>query len=651
MLSLLAFCLILCFCSYLPAVMFVSFLFNALVLGSSLFAALAQEREKRTIDALRLTQLSSLEILALKSRRELRVWKRGNLVLTLLALWAGWFGGVPLGWALSGSVALACCGLLAMALALAVSTQSETTSSAVVSGWVTKIAWLAGLPLLDQVMEAVLVLKAPLSLFCYLDPAWIAWRVVEASLFELDGAALASLWLGAAATVVVAGLIVLHSSRLIDSSFECAATLTDRSRHPVYGKRFVGGLESNPFFVRELAWQIRSGAGRWPGYAVFVTLFLAPFLYGLAQSERGPQAEPVKVVREAVSGLVISAPPSPTEATQAFISTDEGCREVPMVSGGTHQVGSQHFGLCLSQMMKLPIHRSSHPVEPGQRLVVTSSGQVQAVSQESLKQFETPVSTEQAVHEISSAHLKYELGRGLLTGLLLCVIYLFVRGAAFMAGSVTGERERRAWDQIALTGMAPETYVAGKLAAVLLLPLRQMLVASPALALFAIYDVISWSQLVMVVALLSACFVAAGCLGMAISTFAQSSHQAQGWALMIGAGVLLLPLAPFSLHLVALMLLAGAFINPLLKARLSPAGACLVLGGGLLVAVVGGSSVSPIAAVLSVADPVFVTSSMAWAMGGAANVMLCSTLSMLLLAGLLYYVAVGSLEQGGSVKP
>ena len=58
MIVLLGLALLLCFCSLLPAALLLSFVFNALVLGSSLFATMAQEREKRTIDALRLTQLS-----------------------------------------------------------------------------------------------------------------------------------------------------------------------------------------------------------------------------------------------------------------------------------------------------------------------------------------------------------------------------------------------------------------------------------------------------------------------------------------------------------------------------------------------------------------------------------------------------------------
>ena len=138
----------LCFCSLLPLVLFCSFVFNAILLGAGLFSSLAQEREKRTIDALRLTQLTSLDILRYKSLHEFKAWKSANIGFLVLAGAAAWYSNSPLVWGLTGAAVLACGGLLSMALALAVSTRCETTSSAVVTGWVTKGVWLVGLPIL-----------------------------------------------------------------------------------------------------------------------------------------------------------------------------------------------------------------------------------------------------------------------------------------------------------------------------------------------------------------------------------------------------------------------------------------------------------------------------------------------------------------------
>ncbi len=650
---------LLCFCSMFPATLFLSFVFNALVLGSSLFATLAQEREKRTIDALRLTQLSSLDILRLKSHRELRTWFRGNLVLTGSMLLAGLQAGVPAIWALSGALALAAGGLLSIGMALAVSTRSETTSSAVVSGWVCKGAWLVGLPLLDQVLEAVFVTNSSVHLLRYLDPAWVALKVSEVAFFEMSSLTLVSLWMGALATVAVAGFAVWQSSLLIDTSFESAATLEDRTRHRAYGREYPLGLHENPFFVRELVWQMRSGAGSWPGYAVFLTLFLAPFLYGMAQSQKVQNIEAQKIVRQGVLQTVEEQPvvePNYFDSSQTSPSS-----QGYTVSGATvrsapvQECHRAHSGLCMSKMMRLPVDEVIH-VESGSRHVVSATGAVHQVSKTVLESSENhsadsssssnSYTTRQNSWESSSPSLlQYELGRGLLTGLLLTVIYLFVRGGAFLASSVTGEKERRAWDQIALTGMTPDSYIAGKLAAVLAFPIRQMLMASPALILFVLHGILTPMQMVLTVAMLITSFAAAGALGVAASASSVTSHQAQGAALGIAAALLILPIAPGG---GGLLVLAGSLL--LLRARLSSQWNLLAFVGLLVIGSVGGAMVSPLAAVLALCGTSAGSSSIVWAVGGVSGGLLWSTLSMAFFGGLFYRAAVSSLEHGGSVR-
>lgn len=655
---LLGFSSLLCFCTLLPAALLLSFVFNALVLGGSLFAALAQEREKRTIDALRLTQLTSLDILFLKSRTELRGWAQGNAVLMGLMLVAGLIGGEPLLWVISGGLALAAGGLLSIALALAVSTRSDTTSSAVVSGWVCKGAWLAGLPLLDQVVEAVFVTDGPVHLFRYLDPAWVAMRVGEASFFEVSGLSLAGLWIGTLATAGVAALAVLQSSRLIDSSFESAASLDDRTRHSAYSKTFPLGLHENPFFVRELAWQMRSGAGRWPGYAVFVTLFLAPFLYGVAQAQKGHDATPVKVVRQ---DLLLTAPlqASPTNpdfsGSPAGHSSASSCLSQPVATPAARP----HSHLCLSRAMGLPVNRSAVNCTPGYRSIVTSTGRVEQVPESALLDNQSGSGSnasgynrynrynragEYSVYGRKS-YMEYELGRGLMTGLMLTIIYLFVRGGAFMAGSITGEKERRAWDQIALTGVEPETFVGGKLIAVLAFPMKQMLVATPALVLFSVYGVITPMQLIAVTGLLASCFVAAGTLGMASSTWCRSSHEAQGLALGAAAGLLLLPL-----NSMGWLLMTAGLVGLVARAKLSTSGRFLAAGGLLTVAAAGGPAFSPVASVMSLFGSSVCANSAIFAAFGATGALFWSAISMASVAGLFYLAAVRGLETGGSVK-
>lgn len=653
---------LLCFCSFLPFVLLLSFLFNALYLGSSLFSALAQEREKRTIDALRLTQLSSLDILTYKAHSELKAWKLGNLAfLSLAALGAIWSTS-PFLWAVGGAAALAAGGLLSIALALAVSTRCETTSSAVVSGWVSKGVWLVGLPVLDYVVEAVLVLSKDLSFFSYLDPAWVFKYVVNGLFFETSGWSLGGLILGTIAMAGVAFGLLINSSRLIDSSFESAATLEDRSRHSAYGKSFLFGLHKNPFMVREMAWQMRTGAGAWPGYAVFLTLFLAPFLYGLAQQQKAGQRTQYRVVREHVAQPAVSnsAVIRPGSRNRGHYNQEEVYRTDATHCGPSsvgHSDVRYHGGLCLSRMMGLPVptkhsvgsRYSRNNVREGERIIVQSDGKVQKVSATTARNLTARSDqddTSNYNNYRSRSQLQMELDRGLLTGLVLTLLYLFVRGGAFMCGAVTGEKERRAWDQIALTGVGPEEYLFGKLAGVLYFPLKQLLLTSPILILFGLYGGVSLLEVVLIVPMLVASFMAAACIGLLSSSTQETSHQAQGKALIAAGAILAAPLLPGG------FLLAGMLTFGFLSGTALEAGEKTVAAGVVTVwMALCGAAASPLAAAMQACrydgiGPLGVTAGSA----PAAVFLLLGALSMSAVAYGAFKLAARGLEQGGSVR-
>ncbi|HIB68739.1 MAG TPA: hypothetical protein EYO33_27520 [Phycisphaerales bacterium] len=107
-----------------------------------------------------------------------------------------------------------------------------------------------GLPVLDYVVEAVLVLSKELNFFSYLDPAWIFRYVINGLFFETSGWSLGGLLLGAVAMAAVAFGLLIHSSRLIDSSFESA---TARATRPT-ARAFSSAC------TRTLSWFVR-----WPG--------------------------------------------------------------------------------------------------------------------------------------------------------------------------------------------------------------------------------------------------------------------------------------------------------------------------------------------------------------------------------------------------
>ena len=640
----------LCFCSLLPLVLFCSFVFNAILLGAGLFSSLAQEREKRTIDALRLTQLTSLDILRYKSLHEFKAWKSANIGFLVLAGAAAWYSNSPLVWGLTGAAVLACGGLLSMALALAVSTRCETTSSAVVTGWVTKGVWLVGLPILDYVVEAVLVLNKDLNFFSYADPAWVYGTVVSALIYETSGWSVVGLLLGGFASVAVAAALVWQSSRIIDSSFESAATLDDRNRHSVYSKRFAFNMHNNPFMVRELAWQVRTGAGSWPGYAVFITLFLAPFLYGLAQQHKAHEVKPVKVVRQSVANPIKGNAPVVIDTEQKIPDYDRPIHRSPELQPEIRY----HDHLCLSQMLGLPVpvqrsygqHRSW---KDNRRIVVNEDGKSVLVDDhqvDRMKEREANRQTRTTRPSLRRTQLQSELDRGLLTGLLLTLMYLFIRGGAFMSGAVTSEKERRAWDQIALTGTTPTTYLRGKLAGVLYYPMKQLLYTSPILLLFAVFGGISLLEILLVVPLLFTSFWAAANVGLLATATRTNSHQAQGLALTVGAGILLLPLVSggwLLSGLLALVILGGTALS---QSERLYASAAVALWVKLV-----GASASPAAAVMMACEYVGYGPFHFGHSGTAPAVALVlGTVTMAIVAFGAYTLSVRSLDEGGSVK-
>lgn len=639
----------LCFCSFLPFVLFLSFLFNAVFLGSGLFSVMAQEREKRTIDALRLTQLSSLDILRYKARGELKMWKvvNGLLLVTsgLAALWAQ----SPIAWALVGATTLAAGGLLSIALALAVSTRCETTSSAVVSGWVTKGVWLVGLPILDFVIEAVFVLHRDLNLFSYLDPAWVYGTVVSSFIFETGSWSLLTLALGGLVTALVAIGLVVQSSWLIDGSFEAAATLDDRHRHSVYSARFPFGLEKNPFMVREMAWQVRTGAGAWPGYAVFFTLFLAPFLYGLAQQSKHHEKQPVKVVRQSVA--------RPTNSlTMINLTQPTPHQHVHTHPSSSPETGTEtaryHEGFCLSQMMGLPVptearRHTTRSAYDQDRIVVQGDGNVSLVADHVVASMNKDVKRKKRKRsKVRRSFLQNELDRGLLTGLILSILYLFIRGGAFMSGAVTGEKERRAWDQIALTGATPHTYLSGKLLGVLYFPMRQLLLTSPILILFALYGGRSLSEILAVVGLLVTSFMAAAGLGLLSTSCQATSHQAQGMALTAAATLLVVPMVEMG------WVLGGVMTFLLLrKVRIDHAERLFISGAAMMGLGLLGGDASPLTGVMRMCNyqgvgPLSVAST---ATAPVVSLLL-GMLTMLIVAVGTYKLSLRSLSEGGSVR-
>ncbi len=688
-----------CFCSRFTLLMWSAFAFNALWLGSRLFSTMAREREKRTIDALRLTQFSSLEILLHKARPDLKSWFYGNSFFAVAFTGAALLGLESVVWAVAVTLTFAASGLLAIASALLVSTLNDRSSSAVLNGWLTKVVWILVLPLLDKVLDAVFVTTSRTNLFAVLDPGWLALHFSKAAYFDLGGWPFAEALFGSLSMLAVAAACLVLSVKTIDSSFEQLGRLTDRNRHPVYRAKFVGGLEKNPFFIRELALQLRSGAGRWPGYAVFLVLFLAPYFYGVAQQEKRMQKELPQTVRAELfaekqtmqtipvtvssgeqlgkscqsdhrhtcrqessqprvcgtrshrSECVKSGPS--VEDSSSYVTARSSVEATPKIRHSHLFCGSRIIGLPVDG--KAPTHLSWVPLTPGslKGRVVPTAHQGQGTdlrpSEDRVKSKAKPATGLQA------PLTQRDLGRGLFAGLFLTLVYLFLRGSAFSSGAVAGEKERRAWDQIALTGVEPTTFLNGKLLAVMAYPVRQLLLVSPVLLLFVAVGVMNLLEFALVLALLLTTFTAAATLGLAASAVSKSAHEAQGLAIGIAFLLLFGPLLPGFGWMVVLLLgvlfvarsqlqIVGLLLVPVLAGLGATIGSCYLVSPLFAVGVLSNPQlIRDLVMDYSVLN--FIQQS------GAGTVsLLIALVWMAMFATAFYQWALRSLEQGGSVR-
>lgn len=534
------------------------------LLGNRSFGVLAEEKEKKTLDCLRLTQLSPSALFWYKLSPEFRSLARllaftaPAVLLSSTHTSQGLTGGL----AVLGIGALS--GVMSIVSSLFVSSLATSTSRAVVQGWTLKACWLLLTPIFDLVVSAVTVTTQRYPVFDAVNPFAAVWPLVvpEAEMGLRQHLPLAFTLLGTALCVAM----WMVAARRYERGLTAAPTLTDRHVHRLYQQTpswvpsFLG-VRENPVFLRELAAQLRSGAGKWPGYAVFVTLFLAPFLYSQSWNVRRsseielrnnaplrattPEVAPSDSIDTATGATVL---PTPYIKLRSWNNEElhlKGHTNCACLRMGLYQ--SAHIPLPASEVFKVVVH------DPMQEASSTSSlgdsparpgPALQPLSQEEARQFGvSSTDSEIGNTELSPDTLNqirlHSMGQGLLGCLILLSLYLSVRCSGFLANAVTSECDRRSWTDLALTGIEPGQVLRGKLAGTLMMPVIQLLVASPSLLLFVLAGALSPLGLFEMVSYAVGLTVTAGLLGFWASSASKNSHSAQGLALMAVMGWLI----------------------------------------------------------------------------------------------------------------
>jgi hypothetical protein len=344
------------------------------------------------------------------------------------------------------------------------------------------------------------------------------------------------------------------AARRYENGLVASPSLTDRHVHQLYRQTPSWipswlGVHDNPIFLRELASQLRSGAGRWPGYAVFVTLFLAPFLYS--------QSWNVRRTSEMNWSSQAQLQPAVAVATPSEVTTPgSGTTKSPFIRlhsfDGTELRLKGHTNCAclrmgLYQKLRVPLPASAvvkveyrSPLqmfqESGDDIPAPGPKEVELSRYEAASYGIAVAANDQGQRQLSSSTLEqiraHSMSQGLLGCLVLLALYLGVRCSGFLANAVTSECDRRSWTDLALTGIGPEQVVQGKLAGTLLMPVIQLLVAAPSLLLFVFAGAISPLGALQLVAYAVMLAVTAGLMGFWASSASPTSHQAQGLALV-----------------------------------------------------------------------------------------------------------------------
>ncbi len=547
-----------CACTMFEIGALVLVLLAALRGGNTLYGAITGEREKKTLDSLRLTQLTAGQVVLGKVSGE--VLALGWLVLSALPalLILAIVGGIP-PQALAGTLAVAvAAGLFASASGLLASSLAGSTSQAVLSGWIFKGLWLVFSPLGDLLLRAVLVRSEAPVFFTAANPvAALALVTVPEAAFG------AGRWLVPVnlAFLVLGSLAMLGlASRRLAGEAPTTSEVQQGAVHPAWRKGWapswlqdlVPGFSGNAAFLREIAWQARTGAGAWPGLAIWLVLFLAPFLYARAWSMQN--SEPVMPAYSPQVEVRLRAPlgaqPPPTHAAEqagarVVYATAPGHQTALVIRGHRPETC---FRLALYQTFGIPMPwgavQALEPVGP-------PHGAVREVRLRPLEQVDPRTLGDLAMapppppppppdfrHGAGFASpqdrqsaLVRPLQVGLLGTVLLFLLSLSVRSTALLAGALTGERDRRTWQDLALTGITARQVVFGKLWGALLLPFFQMTLAFPVLLIYVFAGVLSPLDLGTLYLFAVALALTSGLLGLWSSARARSTHASQGTAM------------------------------------------------------------------------------------------------------------------------
>lgn len=598
-----------CSCTIFTALSAVVVLLSTLMIGGQALTAISRERDLKTFDLLRLTALSAGDVITGKLAAEFFALLRllaaaaPSLIITGLLSEYGVTG------ALMVLVIALLSGIFSLLAGLILSISCRNTSQAVVLGITLKVIWLLGTPLLDLVVGAVFVSRCPPPVFSSLCPFMAvyalvlpqamsgAWSVLPWSFFILMPLAILTMWSIASKLYSTGGPVMSYSKRGAHDVFKKGwggkwAEWLGKSL-PSLAKLFT----SNPVFLREIAYQKRLGAGRIFGYLVFIAIFIAPYLYArcwgiseYSRSHHGSQHSPY-VVQATTSSL---APGSKTTDSKSIIRTYTG---KTFSLKGHSLKGCLRWTMYKSAGIPLPeklieevTYHNSQPTWSQSR-----DNSVNLLTEKETSRERTSRLNSETLRNVDSQAIKL----GLIGAIWMLLIYLAIRGCCFTVSSITGERDRRSWDDLVLAGFSPEQILAGKLLGALTLPIIQLTVVFPLLLIFTCTGNLTVPDILSLYLYAVMTLITSGVLGLWASATSGSTHQAHGkalgWVIFFFMAV---PILSPLLFILSFMTAPFLIIATLFSLRNSSQ-KLLAASGILILIVLSTSSISPMLSPLS----------------------------------------------------
>ena len=543
----------LCPCTLFTIACFLQVLLVVTIPGRFATTAIVGEREKKTLDGLRLTSIGPVGIITGKILPDLLEMAKIILVTSPFLLLLGWsFSGTDFLTPFLVIFISICSGLTMICGLVLLSAYSSTVSSAIVMSWVLRFVWLGITPLLDSLIAAILArpvtvpflsnLNPFVPMFVLLMPGTLKqslWRyVIFIYPFIVPLFCISSVYLSAA--LIEKGEKASQNGRSKNFDFFSSGNFADRISDVIT-------VFKNPIFLKEIVSYRKDLAGFIPGVLVFVILLLAPYFYCVSSGVKAfnfgirHNHTMVTSVETRVNDMTEhdSIPSFPSDNTGITVRNnigevfnlpghkENGCLRVilyeaialplPYLSVTANTHNGLYNNQCGNQVLQIDNSSNNSSINN----LSIPSGTVTGNSQN----LQNPV---MSVDYNVLAGDRNVLFAGFYLGLFLLIVYLVFRSSSFLCATYNTEKNKLTWDLLMLTQLKPSDIISGKLMGALFIPLLQMTTGFLALFFWIHKGIITYSGAFGFYIFCVSIVICAGLLGQYNSITSPSAHVSQG---------------------------------------------------------------------------------------------------------------------------